>query len=103
MPETPPATDWIASGGAYWIIGGAWLATAVFFYIIAQKVGKVTRSESDGCLLGICNIVLSLLGGGAGYFLAPYPLFLLTSVAGAVTLPTLATLFFLSRLKRPQR
>jgi hypothetical protein len=103
--ESPPATDWLAAGGAYWVIGGGWVLIAAFFYAIAERIGRVTRTENDGCLLGIMNILLTLFGGGAGLliFRNQYPAFVPASIFGALLFPTAGTLFILNRMQRKLR
>ena len=100
--EAPPPTDWLSACGAYWVIGGTWFVIAVFYYLIAEKIGRATRQENDGCLFGIMNIILTLLGGGAGLliFRDHYPNFVLASMVGALIFPTVGTMFILSRMKR---
>ena len=99
--QSSAAADWIATGGAYWIIGFAWVLSAAFYYFVAEYVGRMTRTENDGCLLGIMNILLTLGGGGAGLlaFRTQFPLFVATSVLGAITLPAMGTLFVVWRMK----
>jgi len=93
-------TDWLATGGAYYVIGAVWTLTAAFFCWTAFRIGRAVHSENDGCLLAICNILLTLFGGGIGLVIAPYPTYLLTSLLGAITFPSVASLFFMSRLQR---
>jgi hypothetical protein len=100
--EAPPPTSWLEAGGAYWVIWGVWVLVAGFYYVIAELIGRSTRTENDGCLLGIMNILLTLFGGGAGLLLfhERYPTFIATSMFGALIFPTAGTLFVLWRMKR---
>ena len=100
--ETPPPADWLASGGAYWVIGGSWVVIAGFYYYIAERVGRATRTENDGCILGIMNIMLTIFGGGTGLliFRDQYPAFIIASMFGALIFPTAGTLFILNRMQK---
>lgn len=92
----------MSSGGAFWIIGVAWVVIAGFYYGIAEYIGRYTRTENDGCLMGLMNIILTIVGGAAGLLAlrTQYPTFVFSSLFGALILPTLGTLFILSRMKR---
>lgn len=68
--------------------------------VVAYRVGQLTRSESDGCLLMIANLVLAPFGAAIGYFIAPYPAYLFTSLLGALMLPTVATAVLARRMSR---
>src|SRR5580658_2656103 len=79
-----PATgyDWLASGGAYWVLGVGWVTSAVFFGYFALRAGRLAGSHNDGCLLSICAVIMTFAGGGiglyAGLLLTRYPTFVLT-------------------------
>jgi hypothetical protein len=96
--------DWLATGGSYWIIGGAWFLSALFFALTGMRAGKVTGNESDGCLLAICCILLALTGGGiglyAGLFWVAYPYFIVTSLAGAIVFPAVGSAVLGTKMKR---
>ena len=89
--------NWLANGGAYWLIFSSWFIAAGATYALAHSLGRATRSENDGCLLGLGNIVLSFVGGGIGLLAGKFPYFVLTSLVGAFALPGLATLIWLRR------
>lgn len=101
-----PGYDWLATGGAYYIIGLAWLLGSLFFLFNGFRVGKISNSENDGCLLAFCGIVLTITGGGIGLALglryAGYPTFVLTSLIGAILLPGIVTSILSARMKRPR-
>ena len=92
-----PATDWLARGGTFFLMGFAWIASAVGFALYGTRIAKLRRMENDGCLLAISNVILALLGGGVGYFLAGYPWFIVTSIIGTLTFPALATWSFIKK------
>lgn len=94
------SADWLATGGAYWVIGGSWLFIAVGMYVLGDRIGRAARAENDGCLIGIMNILLTLFGGGVGLYFFKYPTFVVTSFFGALLFPTLGTLLVLSRMSR---
>lgn len=94
------AATWLAGSGAYGVLAVMTLACAGFFYWVAQMLGRHYEVPNDGCLLGFCNVLLALLGCGAGFLLAPFPWYLVTAFLGAFLLPGLACLFFSSRMKR---
>ncbi len=93
--------DWLAHGGAYWVLGVTVLACAGFFFWVASALGRHFGTPNDGCLLGFCNVLLAPLGGGLGFLLARFPWFLMTAFLGAFLLPGLACVFFASRMSRP--
>ena len=97
-----PNSDWLARGGTYYVLAFVWLSSACFYYFLATKLGHQTGSPNDGCLYGICNIVLTFFGGGAGFLILihNYPYFLLSSTLGAIGFPSLGTLYFLSRARK---
>lgn len=90
MPELP----------AYPILFTEWIASAAFWYWVAYALGKRSEAQGDGCMLGLANILLSLVGGGIGYALVPYPWSLVSSLAGASFLPALATFYYNARTRR---
>lgn len=96
-----PSSDWLARGGAYYVLAFVWIVSAGFYYFLADKVGRQAGSPNDGCLYGICNVILAFLGGGIGLLVLihNYPTFLLSSIFGAIFFPSLGTLYFLSRAK----
>jgi len=104
MGTPQPGYDWLATGGAYWIIAFGWILSAAFFSFLGIQSGKRAKSENDGCLLSICNILLSFTGGGVGLYLglafSHYPTFVLTSLFGAVIVPVIGNAFLFGRLKR---
>ena len=96
-----PSSDWLARGGTYYVLAFVWIFSAVFYYFLATRLGQQTGSPNDGCLFGICNIVLTFFGGGLGFLalMHSYPYFILSSTFGAVLFPGFATLFFASRAR----
>jgi len=97
------STDWLARGGAYIVMGLVWLSSAVFFYFYSARYGDQIGNSTDGCLYGICSIVMAFLGGAVGFllFIHQYPYFVLTSCLGALIAPGLATAYIIART-RPQ-
>lgn len=97
-----PATDWLSAGGAYYVIGGSWVVIAAFYYFAGDRIGRVAKAENDGCLLGIMNIILTIVGGGAGLliFRDRYPAFVAASMFGALIFPTVGTLFIINRMAK---
>lgn len=81
---TPSSGEWLAGGGAYFIVIGQTALVAAISAWLAMQTGKANDAENDGCLLAIANVVLSLFGAGIGFFLAPFPLYLLTALAGSL-------------------
>ena len=96
-----PNSDWLARGGTYYVLAFVWIVSAGFYYFLAAKLGHQTGSANDGCLYGICNIVLAFLGGGIGFLVLihHYPYFILSSTVGAIAFPSFGTLYFVSRAK----
>ena len=105
MPQST-GYDWLATGGAYWVIGLGWFLSAAFFAFLAIRSANRVGSENDGCLFAICSMVLALTGGGVGLYvglaLTRYPAFIATSLLGAVILPGIGGLFLTPRLKKPR-
>jgi hypothetical protein len=94
------STDWLSSGGAYWFLAGEVFVSAVFYACAALYLGKVARSQNDGCLLAIVNVLAALCGGGVGFWFAHYPLFVLTTLAGTLTLPLAVTVLAAWRFRK---
>lgn len=92
----------MSSGGAYYVIGASWVIIAIFYYFAGDHIGRAAKAENDGCLLGLMNIVLTLVGGGAGLliFRDHYPAFVGASMFGALILPTAGTLFIINRMAK---
>lgn len=100
----PTGYDWLASGGAYWVIAAAWILSAILFGWRSLRAGNRTEKDNDGCLLAICSIVLTLTGGGMGLYaglaLTHYPTFVLTSILGCVLVPGIGSLLLNPRIHR---
>jgi hypothetical protein len=90
----------MATGGAYILFFGQTALIAAVMIILAFRSGKVSQAESDGCLLAITNLILTIAGAGIGFFIAPYPYFVVTSFFGAMLLPAIAILIFSRRYPR---
>lgn len=90
------ARVWLASGGAYWILGGAWLLGAVLFATFSIRAGAARGEEGDGCVLAIGTIVTMSVGAGIGLQVAPYPWFVLTALFLGLVFP-LGLMLFLRR------
>ncbi|HEY0866596.1 MAG TPA: hypothetical protein VGE01_04430 [Fimbriimonas sp.] len=84
----------------YLSIALLWLGAAVFWAAMANRLGRQYAAPNDGCLLGCGNVVLSFVGGGLGFLVAPYPWSIGTSFGGALLLPGLATWYFAARNRR---
>jgi len=95
------STDWLARGGAYYVLAFVWLGSAGYFYYLAAKLGNQIGKSNDGCLYGICNIILALFGGGIGLLalLHHYPFFILSSIISAIAFPTVGTLYIVRRTR----
>src|SRR5688572_22765475 len=67
-----------------------------------MSAGKTLRSENDGCLVAIGNVVLAFFGGGLGFLLLInyFPYFILSSMAGAIAFRALATNAFIRRARK---
>ncbi|RYG43701.1 hypothetical protein EON79_16470, partial [bacterium] len=65
----PTSTQWLASGGAYFIMFGQTALVAVVSCWLALQVGKASDAENDGCLLAIANLLLAICGAAVGFFL----------------------------------
>lgn len=81
--------EWLASGGAYWVLGGALLLGAVFFVASSLRAGAVKGEEADGCVLAIGTVVVMCVGGGIGLQIAPYPWFILSAIFLGLLFPSL--------------
>lgn len=104
MIPQPTGYDWMANGGAYWLIGFSWLLSAVFFSVLGVRAANAANSQNDGCLMIICSSLLAFTGGGAGLYagllLTRFPTFVITSILSAVLLPALGTVFLIPKLKK---
>lgn len=80
---------WLASGGAYLILGIAWVVGVICFAAFALRSGVVKGQEADGCALAIGSIVTMSVGGGIGLQLAPFPWFILTAMGLGLLFPAL--------------
>lgn len=89
--------EWLASGGAYWILGIAWLLGAILIVVFSLRAGAARGQEGDGCVLAIGSLVLLGVGGGIGLQIAPYPWFVLTALGLGFLLPGTLTLYWLRR------
>ena len=94
------SADWLAGPGTFWILGLSGVGFAILYVALALRLGRIARSESDGCLLAICNLLLVIVGGAGGFTLLKFPGQLVSSVAGAALLPGLVTLVWVRRLER---
>jgi hypothetical protein len=85
-----------SSTGAFSLVIGSWVVSAALFSILAMRVGASKGEANDGCLVGLCSVILSLLGGGAGLLLVGrhYPEMVYASVAGTLLLPALLVAFY---------
>ena len=81
--------EWLASGGAYWILGVAWLLGTIGFVAGSLRRGSVRGEEADGCALALGTFVTLSVGGGIGLRIAPYPWFLLTAIGLGLLFPSL--------------
>jgi hypothetical protein len=93
-------SDWLSSGGAYTMILVQTLAVAVGGVLFALRAGQATQSEGDGCLLAIANLIFAVVGAGIGFFLAPYPYFVATSLLGSAALCLAANTWLAARMRR---
>ena len=83
--------EWLASGGAYWVLGGAWLLGTILFVASSLRAGATRGQEADGCILAIGTFVTMSVGGGIGLQMAPYPWFLVTAILLGVLFPSVLT------------
>jgi hypothetical protein len=74
-----------------------WLASATFFALKANKIGKQKQSSNDGCYLQISTTVFTMIGGSIGLliFQAQFPWYILTSLVGCVLVPWLVCRVFI--------
>ena len=84
--------EWLASGGAYWILGGAWLLGNLFFIVSSLRHGAARGEEADGCILAIGAFVVLSVGGGIGLQVAPYPWSIVTAILLGLLFPSILTL-----------
>jgi hypothetical protein len=89
--------NWIAGPGQFWILGISWGSVALFYTVMALKLGKAIHSEPDGCLLAICNLVCVPVGGLVGLRFLRFPYNLLCSMFLALVLPSLLTGMWIRR------
>lgn len=92
--------QWLASGGAYGVLGLIWAGAAIAWANHAGRLGRRYDSPNDGCLLGFACVVLALLGGAVGLLSLPFPWFLVGSATGAIALPALASAVFARRMRK---
>ena len=102
MGTIGPFTSALFDGGAYLMIIGGWITIAVAFAFISFWAGRLTRAENDGCLLAIANVLMTGLGGALGwlFFKNHYPFVIVSSLLGALILPSLCTAAFLRKGQR---
>ncbi|MFZ4509237.1 MAG: hypothetical protein ACOYON_16235 [Fimbriimonas sp.] len=89
MFSSSGAAPWMESGGAYLVVFGLWALILVFFVWMGGRLGKELEAGTDGCLLQFSVPFMVGVGGGAGLYLAPYPMFVIASPAGALFLNAL--------------
>ncbi len=90
---------WLASGGAYLILGLEFLGCASFYIALGFRMGRSMDSFGDGCLFAICNLLLTASGMALGYWLAPYPYFLGTTFFGMLILPAVGSHLLMRRAR----
>ncbi len=93
--------EWLASGGAYWILGAAWILGAIGFVVGSLRYGNARGEEADGCALALGTFVTLSVGGGIGLRLAPYPWFLLTAIGLGLLFPSVLVVVTRRRDRRP--
>ena len=86
--------EWLASGGAYLILGVAWIVAAILFIVSALRMGAARGQEADGCVLAIGTFVTMAVGGGIGLQIAPYPWFVLTALGLGLLFPGLLVAYW---------
>ncbi len=86
--------EWLASGGAYLILGVAWVVAAILFIVSALRMGAARGQEGDGCVLAIGTFVTMAVGGGIGLQIAPYPWFVLTALGLGLLFPGLLVTYW---------
>ncbi|HWD41507.1 MAG TPA: hypothetical protein VG944_21865 [Fimbriimonas sp.] len=96
-------SDWIAGPGQFWILSVSWLGSAAFFVFFSWMFGRILRSPSDGCLLGLCNLLFVVIGGMGGLLILKFPNNLGCSALGALLLPGLITTTWIRRTKLRNR
>ena len=82
-------------------MGVVWLCSAGFFLTFGIKYGEQIGNGTDGCLYGICNVVMAFLGGGIGFLLLShqYPVFVLTSCLGSIAAPGFTSAYIIARTR----
>lgn len=94
-------TDWLASGGAFFVLGIGWLVILLVAVIAGVLLGKRYGAPQDGCLIGFLNIILSIVAGCVG-LLAPGRAALPACLGAAFVVPAIATLLWARKI-RPRR
>lgn len=89
--------EWLASGGAYWILGAIWLLGSVLFVVFSLRAGAARNEHGDGCVLAMGTFMTMAVGGGIGLQIAPYPWFLLTAIGLGLLFPGLLTAYWLRK------
>ena len=92
--------EWLASGGAYLILGVAWLVGSVGFVTASLRRGAALGEEADGCALALGTFVTLSVGGGIGLRLAPYPWFLITALGLGLLFPSVLMTITIRRDRR---
>lgn len=90
-------SEWLASGGAYWIIGAAWIVGTVAFVALSLRLGAERRQEADGCVLAIGTFVTMAVGGGIGLRVASYPWTVLAAIGLGLLFPGLLVAYWVRR------
>lgn len=90
---------WLASGGAYLILALEFLGCAGFYIALGFRMGKSIQSDGDGCLYAMCNLFMTAAGLGIGYWLAPYPYYLLSAFFGMLILPAVGSRILIRRAR----
>jgi uncharacterized membrane protein len=97
LHNKPVRNLWLASGGAYLILGVAWLLAAILFVVFAIRTGSARNDEGGGCAVAIGSIVTMSVGGGIGLQIGPYPWFMLTALGLGLLFPGLMFAFWLRK------
>ena len=92
--------DWLAGPGTFWILGTSGFGFALLYAVLGLRLGKAADSETDGCLLAICNVLLVILGGAAGFLLLRFPAQLISAMAGSAFLPGIMTMVWVRKLEK---
>ncbi|CAN5733560.1 hypothetical protein BH11ARM2_BH11ARM2_18370 [soil metagenome] len=96
----PSSNEWLAHGGAYFILFGQTGLVAAVSAWLGIQTGKANGAENDGCLLAIANVMLSIFGAGVGYFIASFPIYLLTALAGSLLFSSFGLVWGGRRMRR---